>query len=155
MVSEGEIKIDYKAGRNGTNRYWITMDPEPQFTVNRKTLHPEPQFRETLNPAPPEPSVNHQEPPIARVRDPLFDAIAEACRVDPITAGASIGKVKAALLKANPPYTAEDVSAFGKDWWSWSGRTEPPSLWKLKEQIGKTRYSTRPNEKTTIFKDYS
>src|SRR3990167_2787825 len=64
LASAGELKVDYKAGKNGTNRYWVQVDPEPQFTVNRKTRHPEPQFRETLNPGPPEPSVNHQEPPI-------------------------------------------------------------------------------------------
>jgi len=75
----------------------------------------------------------------ARERDPLFDAIAEVCQVDPITTGPSIGKVKAALLKASPPYSPDEVRAFGKGWWAWDRRTDPPSLWNLQEKIGKVR----------------
>ena len=76
-----------------------------------------------------------------RLRDPLFDAIAEVCGVDPSTAGASIGKVEAALKKAMPPYTPDEVRAFGAHWWEWKDRTAPPSIWKLKEQIGTVRSS--------------
>ena len=76
LTSAGELKVEYKAGKQGTNRYWVQVDPEPQFRVNRKARHPEPQFTETLNPGPPEPSVNHQEPlqapkPTAPEADPV------------------------------------------------------------------------------------
>lgn len=74
-----------------------------------------------------------------RPRDLLFDAIAEVCRVDPATAGSSIAKVESALKKATPPYTPEEVKAFGVKWWEWKERTDPPSIWKLKEQIGTVR----------------
>lgn len=76
-----------------------------------------------------------------RERDVLFDAIAEVCCVDPATAGASIGNVKVALLQAKPPYSADEVRAFGK----WHNSDEfrrkkgPPSLWQLKEKIGIVR----------------
>lgn len=74
-----------------------------------------------------------------RPRDLLFDAIAEVCRVDPATAGSSIAKVESALKKSTPPYTPEEVREFGVKWWEWKERTEPPSIWKLKEQIGTVR----------------
>ena len=74
-----------------------------------------------------------------RPRDPLFDAIAKVCNVDPATAGSSIAKVEAALKKSEPPYTPEEVNAFGVKWWEWKERTDPPTIWKLKEQIGTVR----------------
>lgn len=74
-----------------------------------------------------------------RQRDPLFDAIAEVCNVDPATAGSSIAKVESALKKSTPPYTPEEVKSFGVKWWEWKERTAPPTLWKLKEQIGTVR----------------
>lgn len=75
----------------------------------------------------------------ARPRDELFDALAEVCQVDPDTSAPSISKVKNVLLKAKPPYSPDEVRAFGKRWWSWPERTEPPSLWNLQEKIGKMR----------------
>jgi len=77
----------------------------------------------------------------APARDELFDAIAEVCHVDPATAGPSIAKVKQALLKAKPPYTASEVRAFGVNWWSWAGRAAAPTIWKLQETIGEVRAS--------------
>lgn len=74
-----------------------------------------------------------------RQPDPLFDAIAEVCGVDPATAGSSIAKVESALKKSTPPYTPEEVKAFGVKWWEWKERTDPPTIWKLKEQIGTVR----------------
>lgn len=44
-----------------------------------------------------------------RERDPLFDAIAEVTASDPRMHGSRIGRVKKALLLADPPYTAADV----------------------------------------------
>lgn len=74
---------------------------------------------------------------VPRPRDLLFDAIAEVTHTDPATAGASIGKVKAVLLKGSPPYTAEEVHAFGRQWPKW--KDKPPTLWQLREQIGIVR----------------
>lgn len=74
-----------------------------------------------------------------RPRDLLFDAIVEVCNVDPATAGSSIAKVESALKKSTPPYTPDEVRAFGIKWWEWKERTDPPSIWKLKEQIGTVR----------------
>jgi hypothetical protein len=77
-----------------------------------------------------------------RQRDELFDAIASICQVDPATTGASIGKVKAKLLTAKPPYTPAEVEAFGKWWWGDKGmRQRPPTVWQLQEQIGVVRQS--------------
>ena len=76
---------------------------------------------------------------VAKPRDPLFDAICSVCQVDPATAGASVGNVKAALIKANPPYSAEDVARFSKLWFADKWRTKPPTLWNLKERIGLVR----------------
>lgn len=74
-----------------------------------------------------------------RPRDLLFDAIVEVCNVDPATAGSSIAKVESALKKSIPPYTPDEVRAFGVKWWEWKDRTDPPTIWKLKEQIGTVR----------------
>jgi len=78
--------------------------------------------------------------PKTRERDPLFDAIANVCQVDPKTAGASIGKVRTVLTKAT--YSAEDVDRFGELWWADEWRKKqgkPPSLWALQEKIGIVR----------------
>lgn len=72
-----------------------------------------------------------------RPRDPIFDAIAKVCGVDPATAGASIAKVESVLKKSSPPYTSEEILKFGSDWPTW--KDKPPTLWQLKEQIGIVR----------------
>ena len=76
------------------------------------------------------------KPKKQRSRDLLFDAISEACCADPDTAGDSIGKVKSALLKANPPYTPDEVRKWRSEWPAWKDR---PTLWQLKQQIGSVR----------------
>lgn len=78
-----------------------------------------------------------------RPRDALFDAIAEVCKVDPATAGSTIGKVKSALIKAVPPYTPEEVLRFGESWPAW--KDKPPTVWQLKEQIGIVRQNGNGN----------
>jgi len=89
-------------------------------------------------------------PSSPRQPDPLFDAIAEVCHVDPATAGSSIGKVRAQLLKATPPYTADEVRAFGTWWWSGGYRKRPPRVWDLQEQIGVVR-TERPTPEPKGF----
>ena len=87
------------------------------------------------------PKAQSAEPKLPRERDVLFDAIASVCCIDPATAGASVGKVRAALSATEPPYSADEVKAFGV-WWNsdeWRKKKGPPTLWKLKEQIGIVR----------------
>lgn len=55
-----------------------------------------------------------RKPAAPRPRNPLFDAVAEVCGMDPVTAGGLIGSVAAALSRAHPPYTPEDVREFGR-----------------------------------------
>ena len=71
-----------------------------------------------------------------RPRDPLFDAIAEVCETDPTIKGngSSIGTVRQALLDAEPPYTPDEVRAYGRLTWH-----KPPTLWQLKAEIGLVR----------------
>ena len=82
-------------------------------------------------------NINAVSPP--RPRDPLFDAITTTCRVDPATAGSGIAKAKQRLTKAAPPYTAEDVAAFGRWWVKQYGADRPPTVWQLAERIGVIR----------------
>lgn len=100
---------------------------------------------------------NHQEPSIRTSResprDVLFDAIAEVCQVDPATAGASVGKVKAKLSKAEPPYTPSEVKAFGAWWWSGGFRKRPPRIWDLQEQIGIVRNGHIPGPMSKADRD--
>lgn len=83
-----------------------------------------------------------------RPRDLLFESIVEVCKVDPKTAGASIGKVRAVLSKAG--YTPEEVRRFGtlEKW-----RKTPPTLWQLQEKIGVVRATAK--EQAETFKDFS
>lgn len=79
-----------------------------------------------------------------RPRDLLFDAIAEVTASDPKTAASHIGLVKKELLKAEPPYTADDVREFGRryqtlcTWGPRDGRGRP-ELGELQKHIGKIR----------------
>jgi hypothetical protein len=52
-----------------------------------------------------------------RTPNPLFDAVAEVTGTDPATAGSHIGKVAAALARADPPHTPDDVRAFARRFW--------------------------------------
>lgn len=52
------------------------------------------------------------ETPKPRPRDLLWDAIVDVTGVDSATAAPMIGKVKKALLEANPPFTPEEVRKF-------------------------------------------
>lgn len=96
------------------------------------------------------------EPKQPRKRDELFDAIVSVCCIDPATAGASVGKVRATLSATEPPYTAAEVEAFGA-WWNkdeWRSKKGPPTLWKLQEQIGIVRNGNgnkpKPTEKPSV-----
>lgn len=117
----------------------------PAFAVYGKPVHTPPEnaytpprkMRTEVEPLSRTKEVEKDGAHAPRPRDPLFDAIASVCQVDPQTAGASIGKVVSTLRKAN--YTPEEVQSFGAWWWADSWRAKngnPPSLWKLKEQIG-------------------
>lgn len=92
-------------------------------------------------------TTDHGAEKAPRPRDLLFDAIAKVTGVDPATAGGSIGKVKQALLKAIPPYTADEVLKFGASWPAW--KDTPPTLWQLKEQIGHVRQNGKGSSNGT------
>jgi hypothetical protein len=73
----------------------------------------------------------------------IFDAICAVCLIDPKVRGngAKIGKARAALADSEPPYTADEILAFGT-WWNsddWRRKKGPPTVWKLTEQIGIVR----------------
>jgi len=82
-----------------------------------------------------------------RVPDPLFDAIVKVCQIDPTIKGngSCIGKVRSALLGASPPYSAEEVTAWGK---SQTWRNTPPSIWQLQAGIGSVRGANGNGHKT-------
>lgn len=125
---------------------WVSPHDTP--TVTKK--HPR------LSPRDTDPSVTINEPSEhavekkPRERDLLFDSIAEVCQVDPATSGKSIGTVKAALLKATPPYTPEEVKTFGEQWWSWKERSAPPTIWQLRERIGNVRLNHKAIQEDSI-----
>jgi len=75
-------------------------------------------------------------------RDAMFDAIVSITGVDPSikSAAASVGKVKRELMQANPPYTPDDVMAFGQ-WWnkdSWR-REHGLACYQITQKIGVIR----------------
>jgi len=78
-----------------------------------------------------------------RARDPMFDAIVAVTRVDPSikSAAVSVGKARRELLQAKPPYTAEEVLAFGV-WWNgddWRRKNGPPACHNITQKIGVIR----------------
>ena len=81
-----------------------------------------------------EPSEGAEKAP--RPRDPLWDALVEVTGASTKRMTASVGKVKKALLEESPPYSPEEVRAFGR----WYAEHHPvnrvPSLWKLLSEIG-------------------
>ena len=84
------------------------------------------------------------KPKAPRARNPVFDAVAEVCGLDPVTAGSLIGKVSSTLAAANPPYTPEDVRAFAARFWEfcgWAARDSRklPTPNELQTHIGRLR----------------
>lgn len=121
-------------------------DTETETTGADAPASPEPQNRAAKGKGRKPKTPNRQ-----RERDVLFDTIAEVCCVDPSTAGASIGNVKVALSGAKPPYSADEVKAFGK-WYNsdeFRRKKGPPSLWQLKEKIGIVRNGHGQNDVET------
>jgi len=78
-----------------------------------------------------------------RARNPLFDAIASATGLDPATAGSHIGKTASALAAADPPYTPDDVAAFGRRFLELCpyarGERDRPLVGELQKYIGLLR----------------
>lgn len=76
-------------------------------------------------------------------RDPVFDAIVDVCGIDTTIpgAGGAVGKVAAALKKASPPYTAEEIMAWGQEQ-AW--RSSPPTVWQLKQGVSTIRRKKGP-----------
>jgi len=73
-----------------------------------------------------------------RARDLLFDAIAAVTGSDPRASGSFIGKVRAALASAEPPYTPEEVRLFPAVWAA-AGMGVPVTLGVLSKHIGWVR----------------
>lgn len=98
---------------------------------------------------PSEPTSADKPPPKEKPRNPLFDAVAEVTGYDPATAGGLLGSVAAALAKADPPYTPEDVREFARQfvvlcpYAARDGRTRPEPK-ELQTHIGKLRNSAPP-----------
>lgn len=70
-----------------------------------------------------------QKPAKPRERNPLFDAVAVVCGLDPATAGGLIATVVKSLSQADPPYTPGDVQAFASRFGEhcpWASRDSPP-----------------------------
>lgn len=84
-----------------------------------------------------------------RERNPLFDAIAEVCGVDPALQGSQIGLACSKLKEASPPYTPDEVRSFAgrfHEFCSWAakdGRTRPTPN-ELSKWIGGIRTSPKP-----------
>jgi hypothetical protein len=86
-----------------------------------------------------------------RPANPVFDAVAAVTGVDRSTAGSLLGAVSAALGKAEPPYTAEDVHEFARRFWElcpWAAsdnRTRPTPK-ELQTHIGRLRAGPAPTQ---------
>lgn len=84
-----------------------------------------------------------------RPRDELFDAVAEVTGSDPAVTGSHVGKVKALLLKAGPPYTPAEVREFGRRFhelcpWAGKDARTRPTLGEVEKFIGRLRAPAGP-----------
>ena len=110
---------------------------------------PTEQKRTKQKKVPSEPTSADKPPPKEKPRNPLFDAVAEVTGYDPATAGGLLGSVAAALAKADPPYTPEDVREFARQfvvlcpYAARDGRTRPEPK-ELQTHIGKLRNTAPP-----------
>ena len=77
-----------------------------------------------------------------RPRDELFDAIAEITGSDPQASGSHVGKVAAALRRAEPPYTPAEVRALPAALAA-GGLTVPVTLGVVEKYIGWVRGGPR------------
>lgn len=146
LAKSGEITISERASNYGTNEYTLNLSTAKKKARNPKMSHDNLGKKDEKPHDISGPQLSPDPLLTVSKSDPLFDSIAKVCQVDCKTAGGSIGTVKAALVKATPPYTAEDVLAFESSWWAWKDRVTPPTLWQLKERIGMVRQS-RPSPK--------
>jgi hypothetical protein len=90
-----------------------------------------------------------------REPNPLFDAIAEVTGSAPKASGSLIGKVAAALASEEPPFTPEEVRAFGArfhELCSWAARDNRamPNLVELQNHIGKIRAASAVRPASTF-----
>jgi hypothetical protein len=82
-----------------------------------------------------------------RPRDELFDAVAEVGCADPEVNGPVIGKVCAALRRAKPPYTPEEVRRLPAAWAA-AGMTVALTVPAIEKHIARVRrQSVRPGDK--------
>lgn len=80
----------------------------------------------------------------ARKTDALFDAIAQVTGSDPHVTGSHIGKLRAKLATASPPYTPEDLREFARrfhEFCPWAAKDQRvyATLGELEKNIGKLR----------------
>lgn len=86
-----------------------------------------------------------------RPRNELFDAVAEVTGSDPSVTGSHVAKISNALARAKPPYTPDEVRAFGGrfhelcPWAKDDGRTIP-TLGEIEKHIGKVRLQPAPKK---------
>jgi len=88
-------------------------------------------------------SDSEKQEPAPRPRDLMFDAIVSVTQIDPSikSAAASVGKAQRELTQAKPPYTPEEVLAFGV-WWNgddWRRKNGPPACHQITQKIGVIR----------------
>lgn len=78
-----------------------------------------------------------------RPPNPLFDAVAEVTRSDPVVTGAHVGKITTLLSRADPPYTPDEVREFGRrfhEFCPWARKDgSHPTLGTIEKYIGALR----------------
>lgn len=80
----------------------------------------------------------------SRQRSPLFDVVVEVTGADPVVTGSHVGKLAAALGKAEPPYTPDEVREFARrlgEFCSWAAREGRgrPTIGEIEKHIGLVR----------------
>ena len=91
-----------------------------------------------------DPKAGKDKPKKPRVRNLLFDAVAEVTGSDPVVTGSHVAKIAGLLGTAEPPYSPEEVHEFGRRFvefcpWSKIDNRGRPTLGELEKNIGKVR----------------
>lgn len=132
-------------GAKGGRPRRLQAETQPEPKKNQAGFPQETPLTPALTPAPAQKTAEElpSEVPAAkpakvrapREPNPLFDAVAEITGADPKASGRFIGVVQAALAKAEPPYTPDDVREFGRQFavlcpWSEGRRPTPGEVEK-------------------------
>lgn len=165
IEEDGELEVDRQ--KNRANRYRILFVGGDNLSspisgsdkmssayakgdrMSRSTRHGSPVVLDiAMSPDSPVTIIEPPPPGGGPVKE-LAEAIEKVCQVTGRKYHKAIVDTVIALTTVDPPYSADEVRAFGHWWWEWPKRQSPPGLDTLRERIGIVRERNMNGNKPT------